>query len=111
MYGSDWKEVTEYRRQAREIIDKYDLRPNDKRVDAEELKVFKKRLKDFEEGKRRMRGELPFTRVLRLLREGGAVNPTDETEVKNLQMLEMLGYIKDGKLTWKGRDMMKRIKR
>ena len=58
-----------------------------------------------------MQKELPFYKVLRLLSEGGAVNPNDEIEVKNVLMLEMLGYIKDGKLTWMGRDMMKRIKK
>ena len=80
-------------------------------IDEEELKIFKKRLQEFREGRRRMQRELPFYKVLRLLSEGGVVNPNDEVDVKNLQMLEMLGYIKDGKLTWKGRDMMKRMKK
>ncbi len=110
LYGSDWHEVTEYRRQALEIVERYGIKSDDERIDAEELKIFKKRLEEFREGRRRMQRELPFYKVLRLLGEGDAVNPNDEVEVKNLRMLEMLGYIEDGKLTWKGRDMMKRIK-
>ena len=46
LYGSDWKEVTEYGRQALEIIEKYAIKTNDKRIDAEEVKIFKKRLKN-----------------------------------------------------------------
>ncbi len=111
LYGSDWHEVTEYRRQALEIVERYGIKSDKERIDAEELKIFKKRLEEFMEGRRRMQRELPFYKVLRSLSQGGVVNPNDEVEVKNLQMLEMLGYIKDGKLTWKGRDMMKRIKR
>ncbi|UCF07958.1 MAG: hypothetical protein JSW28_10015 [Thermoplasmata archaeon] len=111
LYGSDWREVTEYRKQALEIIERYGIRSDDERIDAEELRIFKKRLDEFREGRRRMHGELPFYKVLRLLAKGGAVNPDDEIEAKNLRMLGMLGYIKDGKLTWKGRDMMKRIRR
>ncbi len=109
LYGSDWHEVTEYRRQALKIVERYGIKSDKERIDAEELKIFKKRLEEFREGRRRMQRELPFYKVLRLLSEGGVVNPNDEVEVKNLQMLEMLGYIEDGKLTWKGRDMMKRI--
>lgn len=111
LYGSDWREVTEYRKQALKIVERYGIKSDDKRIDEEELKIFKKRLQEFREGRRRVQRELPFYKVLRLLSEGGAVNPDDEIEVKNLRMLEMLGYIRDGKLTWKGRDMMKRIKR
>ncbi len=110
LYGSDWQEVTEYRKQALRIVERYGIKSYGERIDAEELKIFKKRLDEFREGRRRMQKELPFYKVLRLLSEGGAVNPNDEIEVKNYQMLEMLGYIKEGKLTWKGRDIMKRIK-
>jgi hypothetical protein len=111
LYGSDWHEVTEYRRQVLKIVERYGVKSDKERIDAEELKIFKKRLEEFREGRRRMQRELPFYKVLRSLSEGGVVNPSNEVEVKNLQMLEMLGYIKDGKLTWKGRDLMKRIKR
>ncbi len=111
LYGSDWHEVTEYRRQALKIVERYGIKSDEEKIDAEELKIFEKRLEEFREGRRRMQRELPFYKVLRLLSEGDVVNPNDKIEVKNLRMLEMLGYIKDGKLTWKGRDMMKRIKR
>ncbi len=111
LYGSDWHEVTEYRRQVLKIVERYSIKSDKERIDGEELKIFKKRLEEFREGRRRMQRELPFYKVLRLLSEGGVVNPNDEVEVKNLYMLEMLGYIEDGKLTWKGRDLMKRIKR
>lgn len=107
LYGTDWNEVMEYRRQALEIVKKYDVKPNDKRISDEEIKVFKRRLKEFEEGERRMRGELPFYKVLRLVSEGKTINPDNKIEVKNMQMLEILGYIKDGKLTSKGRNLLK----
>ncbi len=110
LYGTDWKEVMEYRGQALEIVERYSIKPNDKRISNNEINIFKKRLKEFEEGKRIMQGELSFYRVLRLLSEGESVDLGNEIEAKNLGMLEMLGYIKDGKLTWKGRDLMKIIK-
>ena len=107
LYGTDWKEVMEYRRQALEIVEKYDAKPNDKRISDEEIKIFKRRLKEFEDGERRMRGELPFYKVLRLVSEGETINPGNRIEVKNIQILEILWYIKDGKLTGKGRNLLK----
>ena len=107
LYGTDWKEVMEYRRQALEIVEKYDAKQNDKRISDEEIKIFKRRLKEFEDGERRMRGELPFYKVLRLVSEGETINPGNRIEVKNIQILEILGYIKDGKLTGKGRNLLK----
>lgn len=110
LYGRDWKEVMEYRRQALEIVERYGIKPDDKRISNDEIKIFERRLKEFEEGKRRMRGELPFYKVLRLVNKGEFITPDNEIEVKNLQMLEILGYVKDGKLTGKGRDMLKKLR-
>jgi len=109
LYGTDWKEVMEYRKQALEIVERYDIKPNGKKITNGEIKIFERRLKEFEEGKRRMRGELPFYKVLRLIGEGGSINSDNKIEVKNLQMLEILGYIKDGKPTGKGRKLLRRL--
>lgn len=106
LYGVDWREVTEYRRQALEIVDRYDIKPNDKETTDVEIKLFKRRLKDFEDGKRRMYEELPFYKVLNSINKGIAINRDDKIEVKNLQLLEILGYIKDSKLTGKGRSLL-----
>lgn len=111
LYGTDWREVMEYRRQALEIAERHGIKMNDERIIEHEIKIFEKRLKEFEEGKRIMQGEMPFYKVLRLLDRGEAINHDNETEVKNLQMLEILGYAKDGELTGKGRDMMRKLRR
>jgi len=110
VYGPDWHEVSDYRQQAMKLIEKHGIRPDEKRVDAEELKIIGKRLEEFGKGKRRLWGELPVDKVLELLSQGKTVDPGDVIGAKTLRMLEKLGYVKDGKPTWKGRDLRKRIK-
>lgn len=111
LYGTDWKEVMEHRRQALEIMEKYNIRPNEKKIVDSDIKIFKRRLKEFEEGKRKMRGELAFFKVLRLVSKGGSVDSDKKIETGNLQRLEILGYVKDGKLTGKGRNLLKRLEK
>ncbi len=108
LYGSSLREADEYRKQALNIIKKYDVRPNGKKIGAKELKIFEKRLKDFAEGKRKIKGELTFLKVLKTIEAGEEIDPNDEDEARNYQMLESLGYIKDGKLARKGRTILKR---
>jgi hypothetical protein len=111
LYGTDWKEVTEYRRQALEIIEKHRIKPDDGKIADDEIKIFEKRLKEFEDGKRKMLGELPFYRILRLVSKGESINSDNRIEAKNLQLLEVSGYVKDGKLTARGRNLLKVLER
>lgn len=109
LYGEGSREVMEYRRQALEIIEKYGLSPDNDKISDEELKIFKKRLKEFEEGKRRMKNELIFYRVLKLISAGEQIDPDNMNEFRNQQLLEKAGYIKNGKLTGKGKDLLKML--
>ena len=111
LYGTDWREVTEYRRQALEIIEKHRIKPDDKKIAGGEIKIFKRRLKEFEDGKRKLQEELPFYKILKLASNGESINPDDKVEVKNLQLLEISGYVKDGKLTGRGRNLLKILER
>jgi len=110
LYGTEWEEVSEYNMQARQIIEKYRVRPDNRRIGNEELRIFKRRLEEFRDGKRRMHGELTAYNVLRSIAEGGPAVTGDGAEAKNLRLLEAAGYVKDGKLTWKGRDLLKKMR-
>lgn len=109
LYGTDWSEVTEYRRQALEIIERHHVRLDDKKIADDEIKIFEKRLKEFEDGKRKMRGELPVYKILGSVKNGESINSEDKVEVKNLRLLEILGYVKDGKLTGRGRKLLEML--
>ena len=109
LYGSDWREVDEYRKQALKIIEKYDVAINGMKIDAKELKTLERRLKHFAEGTRKMKGELTFFRVLKLVEGGESIDPGNKDEVDNYRMLERLGYIKNGKLARKGKTILERL--
>ena len=109
LYGEGSREVAEYRRQALEIVEKYGLSPNSDKISEEEIKIFKKRLKEFEERKRRMKNELVFCKVLRLVGEGEQIDTENKNELRNQQLLEKAGYIKNGKLTGKGKELLKKL--
>ena len=111
LYGAGWEEAMEYRRQALNILKKHDIKTNNKKISDNELKLFKKRLIEFEEGKREMKKELPFYKVLRSIEKGTFINSKDEVEIKNLQLLELLGYIKNSKLTGKGKKLLRRLEK
>jgi hypothetical protein len=110
LYGPEWHEVSDYRQQAMKLIEKHGIRPDEERIGSEELKIVGKRLEEFREGKRKLWGELPVDKVLELLSQGRTVDPGDDIGSKTLRMLEKLGYVKDGELTGKGRDLKKRMK-
>jgi len=107
LYGGDWREVTEYRKQALRIVTSLGLRLDNGEVSAAALKLFAKRLEEYGSGKRKMRGDMPFLRVLRTVMEGRVLDYGNETEVRNFRMLEGLGYIRQGKLTGKGNELLK----
>jgi hypothetical protein len=109
LYGPDWGEVGEYRGQALGIIERYAISIDEKKIDSEGAKLFKKRLEEFGTGKRKMVGELPFAKVLRVLKAGGTIDKKDAVLSQNLALLEGLGYVKDGKLTGKGRQLLSKI--
>jgi len=106
LYGSGWKEVTEYRKQALEIVRRHGVRLDNGEISSTALKLFAKRLDEYGRGKRRMEEELPFFRVLKCIAAGDIVDFGNEEEVRNLRMLENLGYIRTGKLTGKGRELL-----
>ena len=109
LYGAGSREVMEYRRQALEIVEKYKIITNGDKISDEELRIFKKRLREYEEEKRGMKNELAFFRVLKTISEGKQIDPNNKIEIKNQQLLEGAGYIKDGKLTGKGKDLLKKL--
>ena len=109
LYGNGAREVMEYRRQASDIVEKYRISPDDNKIADDELKIFNKRLKEFEEGKRKMKNELVFYKVLRSIGEGKQIDPDDKNERRNHQLLEKAGYIKNRKLTGKGKDLLKKL--
>jgi len=109
LYGGDWGEVTEYRKQALKIMTRLGLKLDNGDISVAALKLFAKRLEEFCSGKRKMRGEMPFLRVLRTVGDGEALNSGDETDIRNFRMLEDLGYIRQGKLTGKGNELLKAL--
>ena len=109
LYGGDWGEVTEYRKQALRIVTRLGLKLENGDVSIAALKLFAKRLEEYGSGKRKMRGELPFLRVLRTVREGSVLDYGNETDVWNFRILEGLGYIRQGTLTGKGKILLKAL--
>ena len=89
--------------------EKYKIITNGDKISDEELRIFKKRLREYEEEKRGMKNELAFFRVLKTISEGKQIDPNNKIEIKNQQLLEGAGYIKDGKLTGKGKDLLKKL--
>jgi len=110
LYGTDYDEATEYRRQALEMVKKHDVKPDEGTIADEELRLFERRLDEFKDGKRRMEGELAFYSVLRQVHQGGTIDP-NRTEAKNLHLLKLLGYVKNDKLTGKGRELLRSLQR
>ena len=111
LYGSDSREVDEYRMQAMRISEKHGINLNGEKIDAKELKILNKRLDEFTEGKRKMEGELTFFKVLKSVEMGEAINLSNEDEERSYHMLELLGYIKDEKLSGKGREFLKKMEK
>jgi hypothetical protein len=109
LYGGDWREVTEYRKQALRIVTSLGLKLDNGEISAAALKLFAKRLEEYVRGKRKMRGEMPFLRVLRTINEGGVLDFDNETDVRNFRMLENLGYIRQGTLTGKGNKLLQAL--
>lgn len=110
LYGSGWKEVTGYRKQALEIMSRHRLRTDNGRISGAALKLFSKRLEEFRSGKRRADENLPFMRLLGKLARGKLPDFGDGAEVRNLRMLEGLGFVKNGSLTGKGRELLRDIR-
>lgn len=107
LYGGDWKEVAEYRRQALAVAGKHGLRLDNGKVKAETIKLFARRLEEFAAGKRKLKGEPPFLKVLWTVRDGELPDYGSEDEMRSLRMLEALGHIRDGTLTGKGRELLR----
>lgn len=110
LYGEDWYEVSEYRRQARKILEKKRVNVRGEDVASEEKKILKKRLKEYETGRRRARKELVFIRVLEALRDNKSLAPEDERTKNNLRLLTELDYVRKDKITAKGRRLLESLK-
>ncbi len=111
LYGSDSREVDEYRLQARKIYEKHGINLNGEKIDAKELKLLEKRLKEFLQGKREMEGEPTFFKALKSIDLEKTIDLSNEDERRNYQMLEKLDYIRDGKLSGKGRELLKTMEK
>lgn len=109
LYGGDWKEVGEYRRQALAVAGKHGLRLDNGKVTAEAVKLLSRRLEEFAAGKRKLKGEPPFLKVLRTARDCELPDYGNEDEMRSLRMLEALGHIRNGALSGKGRELLRAI--
>lgn len=106
LYGKDWYEVGLYRKQAQEIMKKGKIKLDNEEISEKEKEILRKRLKEYEEGKKDIDKNLLFYKILRDLDEGKAIDMSDERVKKNLEILEEFEYVKEMKITAKGRKIL-----
>ncbi len=106
LYGGDWYEVGVYRKQAQEIIKKMRVELDEGEIVEKEKSILRKRLKEYEEGKREIDRSLLFYKILEKLDKKKAINLNDDGVRNNLQVLGEFGYVKDMGITPKGKKML-----
>lgn len=107
LYGDSSREVLEYGRQSEETQEKYNVFLNGNYVDKETLKIFRRKVEQYAQGKE-MRSELLFYRILKILNEGESLEINEEVKT-NLVLLERSGFIDESKITPQGRELLRRI--